>query len=137
MNRARREVPMQTTCAKTTSGKSVANTNLLSHVLASRSQARGRQNEKASTTVSDNWDGGLKNLCDVNGCYCPSTEGGILESRWTCQKWWVSAFAEIGVFKLERWAGPVQKIEVMSILDSTRQNCVADRTAIAGRAVHR
>ena len=128
---------MQTPCAKTTSGKSVANTNPLSQVLASRSNARGRQGEKASTIVSRSWDGGLKNLCDVNGCYCPSTEGGIIESRWTCQRWWVSATAEIGVFKREHLAGPVQNIDVMSILDGTRLNGVADGTAIACRAVHR
>jgi hypothetical protein len=82
-------------------------------------------------------DGGLKNLCDVNGCYRPSTEGGILESRWTCQRWWVSAIAEIGVFKREQWAGPVQKIEGMSILGGTPLHGVADRTAVAVRAVHR
>jgi hypothetical protein len=128
---------MQTPCAKTNAKNSVANTNPLSQVLASRSQARGRQGEKASTTVSRSWDGGLKNLCDVNGCYCPSTKGGILESRWTCQRWWVSATAEIGVFKREHLAGPVQNIVVMSILDSTRLNGVADRTAVAVWAVHR
>jgi hypothetical protein len=128
---------MQTPCAKTNAENSVANTNLLSQVLASRSNARRRQGEKASTAVSGSWDGGFKNLCDVNRCDCLSTGGGILESRWTCQRWWVSAFAEIGVFKREHLAGPLQNIAVMSILDSTRLNGVADRTAVAVRAVHR
>ena len=49
---------MQTPCAKTTSENSVAKRGLLSLVLGSRSQARGRQGEKASTVVSGgSWNG--------------------------------------------------------------------------------
>lgn len=128
---------MQTTCAKTLLKNSVANMNLLSQVLASRSQARRRKGENPSTVVRSGWEVGLKQLCDVNGCYCLSTEGGILESRWTCQRWWVSPFAEMPVRKREHLAGPVQSIEVMIILDSNRLNGVADRTVVAVRAVHR
>ncbi len=49
---------MQTPCAKTTSRNSIANRGLLSLELGSRSQARGRQGEKASTVVSGgSWNG--------------------------------------------------------------------------------